>query len=372
MILLRLAGVLWARRWNIGRLVVAAFLLWCVAVQEQRRIAAIALASLPDYDYAAEIRAMRAAGRYGEAICVADTGVALLSGEARAAVERERAATIELQSSWLRRFKDFSSGAVTGQAETTEALFGVVASDFFVVGDVRDLLVQSIKYATAQDTDPLIAGLSAFGLATTLVPEIDWAASVLKFARRTGAIGSSLASGIVRTLRAGDAGAVRRLIDDAGVLARRASPGGAATILRSVNDPEELAAVARFVDRHADAARGATALRIAGRDGVELVLRGADAEAALLKASAKGAAGVRLLRGGAASLLRPHPIVGILKGLTKGTLPEAVGRALMAAQGHGVWLFPVLAGWCVAESVLLAWGVRGAFRRAGSASASRP
>src|SRR5262252_5813004 len=113
--------------WGVLRLLIAAFLLSAIASDTGARLARMQLASLPDFNYAGEIRYLRAAGRYGEAIMVADAG-----------------------------------------------LEGAAAADMFIVGDVRDLLIQGSRYVMDGEADEVIVLLSSVGVATTLLPEVDW------------------------------------------------------------------------------------------------------------------------------------------------------------------------------------------------------
>src|SRR5262252_9052307 len=123
--------------WGVLRLLIAAFLLSAIASDTGARLARMQLASLPDFNYAGEIRYLRAAGRYGEAIMVADAGLESAAAADKAAIQLERDATVREQRSLLRRFKDVGMGAVSGRGTSIESLVGAVAADMFVVGDIR-------------------------------------------------------------------------------------------------------------------------------------------------------------------------------------------------------------------------------------------
>ncbi|MGQ0628162.1 MAG: hypothetical protein ACT4PL_08705, partial [Phycisphaerales bacterium] len=72
----RILAALYGRRWNLLRLMVALFVLWAVATDTAARLARMRLAALPDFDYASEVRRLREEGRYGEAMVIADAGLA--------------------------------------------------------------------------------------------------------------------------------------------------------------------------------------------------------------------------------------------------------------------------------------------------------
>ncbi len=368
-------------RWSLLRLGAAVALLWVLAADTPARLARLQHASLPDFDAAAEVRYLRAAGRYGEAIVIADAAISdsgqwtVDSGheegarlEARAAeLRRERAKTVEEQQSYLRRAADLGMGALSGTGGSLERLVGAVAADFFVVGDVRDLVIQGGRLVLDGETDEVILVLSGVGLATTLAPEIDWVPSILKAARKTGTLTKGLSEFIVRSARAAKFAELRALLTDVRALASRASPGGAVRLLKHADSPEDVAALARFVERQP---AGAAALHVTGKEGADLVKQGTPtlrvgshaerggtqplADQAVILAAQKGTGGVAWLRTGSYRvMLRPHPIVGVLKGLYKGNASELARRIAAALDPRARWLIPLLAAWVFVECALL-------------------
>ncbi len=347
---------LWSRHWNLARLLLAAAIVLLLAIDTGHRTARLALASLTDMDYAAEVRALREQGRYAEAVVIADAGLSWSDGpgkgDARAAIERERQATIDEQASWLRRAKDAGYGAVTGRGESLEQLLGAIAADLFVVGDIRDLVVQSITYARGEDPDELIVALSSLGIVLTLAPEIDWAPALLKVARKTGAVTEGLKDFFVRAIKANRTDAIAAACGDATKLATHASPAGALRVLRFAENEADLAKLAAFAERNG--AKGGAALLITGREGAAL-LRAAEpgvraADDLILTAAKKGPAGSRFLAGPAARVLtRPHPLLGIFKGVYKGTIPAAVQRVAAAIDPYGWMLLPAAFAWMMVE-----------------------
>ena len=61
----------------------------------------------------------------------------------------------------------FASGLVTGNAEDVASLSGTVAGDLFVFGDIRDVVREAKHLAMGEETDRLVLGLAAAGLAVT-------------------------------------------------------------------------------------------------------------------------------------------------------------------------------------------------------------
>lgn len=371
-----MAKLFWTSRWNLLRLTLAAFLLWAVAIDTGPRLARLALSQLPGYDYAAEVARLRDAGRFGEAIMVADAGLEddeqARDTTRRAELERERADTVAAQSSWLRRLKDVGWGALTGTGGPTggslERLAGAVAADMLVFGDVRDLLIQGAKFAIDGEADPVIVALSGIGIVLTVAPEIDWAPSLLKIARKTGSMGRGLGDAVASAAKGRNARAIEALVTDAGKLGTSLSPGGALRVMRYIDDPATLKRVAAFTGRAGGEGRAAAfALHVTGPDGVRAIANAADdalpaIEKTLVAAARKGDAGRGWLRGGAAIALRPHPLLGLAKGVYKGNVAALAARAAQWLDPRAWWVLPLLATWVFVECSLLGrrviWQVR--------------
>lgn len=375
-----------AARGSIARLGAAGVLLWVLAADTPARLERMRYASLPDQDFTAEIAHLRSSGRFGEAIAYADAAIALESGAARsagedaaeriAALRAERARAIEAQGSYLRRAKDLGLGALSGSGGSLEGLVGAVAADFFVVGDVRDLIIQGGRLILDGEADEVILLLSGVGLATTLAPEVDWVPSILKAARRAGTMTRELGGYLVRTMRAGRFDELGALLRDVRALSRRASPGGAARLLAHVETPADAARLARFVERQP---AGALALHVTGREGAALLKAAesatpavrAAAEQAVVLAARKGPSGSAWLRTGAwRTMLRPHAVVGVVKAFSKGNAERLVQRIAAAIDPRARWLIPLVAAWVFVEAALLWRRFRG--RDARPYSKSRP
>lgn len=127
------------------------------------RATSMALEDLPDHNYVDEIRAHIDEGSYTEAGYLAKYVVEnnlpnaqqarLLHDEA----ERKR-------TSISNRIKRGAKGFLSGKGTSAEALAGAIASDLLIVGDIRDLGIQGYHWASGNDVDNVIVGLSAVGL----------------------------------------------------------------------------------------------------------------------------------------------------------------------------------------------------------------
>jgi len=118
-------------------------------------------------------------------------------------------------------------------------------------------------------------------------------------------------------------------------------------LVRLAEEPKDLERIAQFVDKTGE---GAFALHVTGKDGAELIKAGEAGEELVVKAAKKGKAGTAFLRSAAArAMMRPHLVVGLLKGFWKGNVAKLVSRALERLDPGAWWVLPLLAGWVVVE-----------------------
>lgn len=74
----------------------------------------------------------------------------------------------EVRSSWSYKAKKLSEGLLTGSSDESYGNYAGIASDFLVIGDIRDLSSQAYNHATGDETDGVIATLAAIGLAASV------------------------------------------------------------------------------------------------------------------------------------------------------------------------------------------------------------
>ena len=181
----------------------------------------------------------------------------------------------------------FATGLVTGSADDVASLSGTVVGDLFVFGDIRDLVREGKHWAFGEETDRLILGLAAAGLAVTAATYVSVGGvgplraglSLVKDARRVGRLGGGLAEWTGRSLRdvvdrpaleeavssavlrrgdrvsayraafrAEKAGALVRLAKDVTRVAENAGTRGALDTLRLAEGPKDVARAARLAE----------------------------------------------------------------------------------------------------------------------------
>lgn len=182
----------------------------------------------------------------------------------------------------------FATGFVTGNADDVGSLSGTVAGDLFVFGDIRDVVREGKHMAMGEDTDHLILGLAAAGLAVTAatyvsvggVAPVRAGLTLVKDARKVGRIGEGLTTWAARSargvvdgpmlraavadaslLRPGQtitavkaafrtekAGGIVRLAGDVGRVGEKAGTRGALDTLRIAQSPKDVTRAARLAE----------------------------------------------------------------------------------------------------------------------------
>ena len=185
--------------------------------------------------------------------------------------------------------KRFTSGLVTGNADDVASLSGTVAGDLFVWGDIRDVAREGKHLAMGEETDHLILGLAAAGLAVTAATYISVGGAaplragltLVKDTRKVGRLSEGLvhfagrsarevvdapvlqkavASGSVlrpgetisalkAAFRAEKAGALVRLAKDVGRVGEKAGIKAAQDTLKIAESPKEVARAARLAEK---------------------------------------------------------------------------------------------------------------------------
>jgi hypothetical protein len=184
--------------------------------------------------------------------------------------------------------KGFASGLVTGNADDVASMSGTVAGDLFVFGDIRDVVREGKHLATGEQTDRLVLGLAAAGLAVTAATYVSLGGAapvragltLVKDARKVGRLGEGLTLWAGRSARdlvdtpmlenaveqasvlrpgqtvdaikaafhPGQAAGLVRLGKDVGRVGEKAGVRGALDTLAISEDPKDVARAARLAE----------------------------------------------------------------------------------------------------------------------------
>ncbi len=294
------------KRPRVGLAVMGAAMcaLACALLWPHAREAGAILAAQDDPAELSDIQ-LSSALRNNEAILVENIEAALAAGDADLAgsfADLAREKNISLPDELSRRVTDavteqnssshfakrFASGLVTGSADDVASLSGTVAGDLFVFGDIRDVVREGKHLAMGEDTDRLVLGLAAVGLAVTAatyvsvggVAPVRAGLTLVKDARKVGRLGEGLTEWAGRSARdmvdapmlqnavasgsvmrpgqtvsairaafhAEKAGALVRLAKDVGRVGEKAGARGALDTLRIAEGPQDVARAARLAE----------------------------------------------------------------------------------------------------------------------------
>jgi hypothetical protein len=295
------------------------------AIWPHARDAGIVLAAQDDPAALADLR-INSVLRDNPALIADNIEAALASGDADLAasfVALAREKNIALSEALTRRVDDaaaeqattmhfakgFATGLVTGNADDIASLSGTVAGDLFVFGDVRDVVRESKHLAMGEDTDHLVLGLAAAGLAVTAATYVSVGSAgplragltLVKDTRKAGrlseglvawagrstrevvdgpALKEAVASGSVlrpaetagairAAFRAEKAGALVRVAKDVGRVGEAAGVRAARDTLKVAENPKELARAARIAEAKGGQTRAI--LKLLGRGALLLV-----------------------------------------------------------------------------------------------------
>lgn len=317
---------------------------------------------LPDYDYLAEIRELETEGRLGEAEQLADWVLDGSDITNRSEVAAVRDEIHERRTAFWNRAFRAGKGFVVGEGTSIEELGGAVVSDFLLWGDIRDLAKQGWNKATGKETDPVVAGLAAVGVITSVasyVPDpaegaevsADASFSLLKTLRKTGHLSKRFCGVLVdgckksvktKSLTKG----MKEIVVGMKGLFDGAGAARAAAIMKHVDDVDSLTAVSKMAKKAAEPA--AILVRkhgAAGVDAIREMSKAEDGAEALAKAARKGPKGLKKIltyskygARGAKSFRQKHLqdfVWEIAKAIAKaiGRLPMAIASGLLALFG---------------------------------------
>jgi hypothetical protein len=300
----------------------------CVLLWPRARDAGALLAAQDDPAELSDVE-LNSALRNNQTLIEQNIEAALATNDADLAnsfVELAREKNIPLTGELSKRFGDavaeanstshfakrFATGLVTGNADDVASMSGTVAGDLFVFGDIRDVVREGKHLAMGEDTDRLVLGLAAAGLAVTAatyvsvggVAPVRAGLTLVKDARKVGRLGegitewagrsardlvdapmleNAVATGsvlrpgqTVNAIRAafdpGKVGGLVRLAKDVGRVGEKAGARGALDTLSIAEGPKDVARAARLAESKGGQTRAI--LKVLGR-GALLLATGA-------------------------------------------------------------------------------------------------
>nr|WP_300311063.1 hypothetical protein [Halomonas sp.] len=261
---------------------------------------------------------------------------------------------------WRYQLSKLSEGVFQGTSDETIGQAASVASDFIIIGDVRDLANQGINYAQGENVDEIMVALASLGIIASsaqFMSGLGTAATAgagapalagttiakssiltLKAARRLGKLPSWLGEAIIKA--AGNAQQSKNLSQLGCMLGNinsLAKTRGGLNLLKNTNNANDLLRAARFTEtfgRHS-----ATLYRIGGNTAIDIAQRaGTLGKETILLAATFGQTGLKILdKTGAIKFIKLTSRA--IKMAYKGDLAALIAKALLMLP---VWLLYVI------------------------------
>lgn len=198
------------------------------------------------------------------------------------------------RSSWEYQLIKLGEGVISGTSDEAIGKTASIISDFFVIGDVRDLAAQGVNLIQGEEVDKTLVALASLGAVATAAQVTSGVGTVatagaaapaaagttlaksglvtLKTARKLGKLPNWLNKSIIQSAKSAkqtkSLGALTNMFGDISTLAKTR---GGIELLGQTKNATELRRMARFAD--AFGAKSATMYRIGGNMAVEIAQR---------------------------------------------------------------------------------------------------
>ncbi|WP_172118633.1 hypothetical protein [Halomonas hibernica] len=260
------------------------------------------------------------------------------------------------RSDWRYQLNKLGEGLFKGSSDETIGQVASVTSDFFVIGDLRDLAYQGLNLAQGEEVDEFLVALATLGLVATSAQVISTMGAsatagaatpavagttiakssliALKTAKRVGKLPGWLKTSVMTAARqvrqTGNMGQLRNMLGDINSLAKTR---GGLNMLSNTQNATELRRMARFADTFGS--QSATLYRVGGKAAVDISQRTATlGKETILLAATFGKTGLRVLdRVGALTFTKLAS--RSTKMVYKGDLLALIAKLLLALP---VWL----------------------------------
>lgn len=218
-----------------------------LALAAEKDPATLADLRLKGFDAEAATNEIEAALKVGDAELAAS--FVALAGERAIELPKELLAKVEQANSSSEATKrgiyNFAHGFITGEPQDLSGFAGAATGDLMIFGDIRDLAREGSRWLRGVDSDPLIMGLAAAGLAVTGVTYLSWGtaaparvgSTLVKVARRTGKLSAKLADDVTILLKARRTNRVAGALTDVAQIQRKA---GTRVALESMRHAEHV------------------------------------------------------------------------------------------------------------------------------------
>ena len=174
------------------------------------------------------------------------------------AAQRLREEIAQVRGSTEYRAQKIGEGLLEGRSDESLGQIAGVVTDFFVIGDIRDLTWQALNWSRGEDVDEVVAALSAIGLAATgaqvlsagTASPVKGGVALLKLAKKMGKLPAWLGRYVVNAAqsvkRTRDLKGVSGVFVDVSKLARHAGMKNGLHLLDQTKNASSLKRMAAF------------------------------------------------------------------------------------------------------------------------------
>jgi len=152
-------------------------------------------------------------------------------------------------------------GIIEGKSDENIGKISAIASDFLVIGDIRDLFIQGNNYMNDKEVDKVIVALSSVGLIATAstiyslgttAPAKD-AISILKYAKRVNKIPNWLNKAIIKEAKISKETKsiknIKKILEPIYTLYKKVGLNETLTLLKETKNLKELEGIVKFSKR---------------------------------------------------------------------------------------------------------------------------
>lgn len=263
--------------------IISASILW-----QQAQLSVLALSRV---DPLPEARAMLKEERYAEAFNYLDFFMGYEYVRENTEAQALYVETTNKRASWNYQLSKLREGLLSGTSDEAIGQAAGVATDFFVIGDIRDLAYQGFNLVQGEEVDEVIVALATLGVVATAAQVASGAGTVatggaaapavvgstvaksglvtLKTAKKLGKLPAWLGKAIIQAAKKAkktkSVGSLSAILSDVNILAKTR---GGLKLMKQTKNASELRRMAKFA--HTFETHSATVYRIGGKTAVNL------------------------------------------------------------------------------------------------------
>ena len=216
----------------------------------------------------------------------------------------------ETRESWIYKLKKMNSGFWTGESDETEGQVASVVSDFLVIGDLRDLVIEGNNLIQEKDVDKVNTALATVGVVSSVVvvtasakPAITFLKMTHKAGKMPKWLGKTLVESAEIAKKTNSLDHLKDIFSNVHGLYKTAGARTTLELLAKSKDINDFRRLAKFGNVFGN--KTPTLLKVGGDDAITAFQRLGGAEKdTILEASTYGNEGVKFLEKNGAEIFK--------------------------------------------------------------------